>query len=83
MSVTLDLPFDLYQAARLSPEEVRRELALHLYREGKLSFGRARDLSGVDSWTFLHLLGARGIEAHYDVADYEEDLATLRELRRL
>jgi len=81
MSATLDLPFDLYAAARLTPDEVRRELALHLYREGKLSFGRARELSGLDVWAFMHLLGVRGIEAHYDVDEYEEDLATLRELR--
>ena len=82
MPVTLELPFDLYQAARLSPNEVRRELALHLYREGKLSLGRARDLSGLDPWAFLHLLGARSIDVHYDLPEYEDDLATLRNLRR-
>jgi predicted HTH domain antitoxin len=82
MPVTLELPFDLCQAARLSPDDVRQELALHLYREGKLSLGRARDLAGLDPWAFMHLLGARGVEVHYDVAEYEADLATLHDLRR-
>ena len=83
MSSALDLPFDLYQAARLTPDEVRRELAVHLYRQGKLSFGKARELSGLSAKTFLHLLGSLGVDVNYDIGDYEADLATLRSLGRL
>ena len=83
MGVALELPFDLFQAARLSPDEVRRELALHLYRKGKLSLGKARALAGADVWTFFHLLGAHGIAVKYDVPEYEDDLATLRGLDHL
>jgi predicted HTH domain antitoxin len=81
-STSLELPFDLFEAARLKPDEVRRELALHLFREEKLSFGKARELAGMDASAFLHLLGAQGIPIHYDVAEYEEDLKTLRSLGR-
>jgi predicted HTH domain antitoxin len=80
---TLELPFDLFQAARLNPAEVRRRLAVDLYREGKLSFGRARELASLDSWAFLHLLGTENLSIHYDTAEYLEDLQTLRELKRL
>jgi predicted HTH domain antitoxin len=32
---------------------------------------------------FQHLLASRGIPVHYDVAEFEADLDTLRELGRL
>ncbi len=34
-------------------------------------------------WDFQQLLGGRGVPIHYDLEDYEEDLATLKELGRL
>jgi predicted HTH domain antitoxin len=34
-------------------------------------------------WTFQQILASREIPVHYDVEDYEEDLATLKELGRL
>ena len=40
-------------------------------------------MAGMTVWAFQHLLGSRGITVHYDVADYEEDLATLKALGRL
>lgn len=83
MSSTLDLPFDLYQVARLTPDEVRRELAVHLYRLGKLSLGKASELAAIPTARFLQLLGSLGVEVHYDVSDYEADLVTLRNLGRL
>lgn len=83
MSSALDLPFDLFQATRLSPDEVRRELAGHLYGHGHLSFGKARELAGMNATAFLHFLGALGVPVHYEVGDYEADLATMRSLGRL
>ncbi|MFY9345851.1 MAG: UPF0175 family protein [Planctomycetota bacterium] len=83
MSSALDLPFDLFRAARLSPDEVRRELAVHLYRQGHLSFGKARELAGTTATAFLHVLGALGVAIHYEVEDYEADVATMRSLGRL
>ena len=70
-------------AAQMTPEELRLELALALYQRGKLSFGKARELAGVSVWAFQEVLGLRGIPVHYDLPEYEADLATLRELGRL
>ncbi len=83
MPVTLELPFDLSQATRLEPDEIRRELALLLFSQNKLSLGKARELAGMDIWAFMHLLGAHNLPLHYDVAEYQEDLNTLRTLGRL
>ena len=66
----------------MSPEELKRELAGHLFQQNKLSFGKAREMAGMTFWAFQQLLGARGA-VHYGLEEYEEDLATLRELGRL
>jgi len=40
-------------------------------------------MADMNVWTFQQLLGSREIPVHYGVEEYEEDLATLRELGRL
>ncbi len=47
------------------------------------SFGKARELAGMTVWDFQLLLGSRKIPIHYDIQDYEDDVATLRGLGRL
>lgn len=82
-TVAIEIPREVLHATGMTPEELRRELAVFLYQQQKLSFGKARELAGVTVWAFQQLLGSRGIAAHYDIEDYEQDLATLRELGRL
>lgn len=60
--------------------EIRLELAVALFQQGKLPFGKARELAELDFWAFQQLLGSRGIHPHYDLAELEQDLATLTEL---
>ena len=55
MSITLDLPADI------SETEARRELAIALYREGKLPPGRAAALAKMDRWDFEALLVERKV----------------------
>lgn len=81
--ISIEIPREVVRAARMTPEELKRELAIHLYQQGKLSFGKARELAGMTLWAFQDLLGSREICVHYDTQDYEEDLATLKELGRL
>lgn len=81
--VTLELPNDVFLATRLTKSELKLELAVHLFEQGKLSLGKARDLANMDIWQFLHVLGSRRIPIHYDVEEYEEDLDTLKRLGRL
>jgi len=67
----------------MTPQELRRELAVYLFQQGKLSFGKARQMAGMTVWAFQQLLGSREIPVHYDVEDYEQDLAALKALGRL
>ena len=81
-AMAIEIPYGISQATRMSPAEIKRELAIHLFRERKLSFGKARELAGMTIWEFQQLLGSRGISVHYGVEDYEEDLETLKRLER-
>ena len=79
----LEVSQEILDSARLTPSEVKVELALHLYAQGRLSIGKARELAGMALWEFRQLLASRRISPHYDEADLDEDVATLRELGRL
>lgn len=82
-TISIEIPREVVHATRMTPQELRRELAIHLYQQGKLSFGKAREMSGMTVWDFQQLLGIKEIPVRYDVENYEEDLATLKELGRL
>ena len=82
-TATLEIPQGVLDAAQMNTHELRRELALALYAQGRLSLGKARELVGLSLWEFRQWLGLRRIEAHYDAADLQDDVATLRELGRL
>lgn len=78
--VTLELPRHVVNAARITPDELKQELAIHLYATHRLSLGHAREMAGLSLWEFRHLLASRKIPAHYDVADLDEDMKTWAEL---
>lgn len=82
-TIAIEIPREIIHATRMTPQGLKRELAVYLFQQGKLSFGKAREMADMTVWAFQQLLGSRGIPVHYDVAEYEEDLATLGELGRL
>ena len=82
-TVTIEIPREVMHATRMTSDELRRELAIYLFQQSKLSLGKARETAGMTVWTFLQLLGSRDIPIHCDIGDHEADLATLRELGQL
>lgn len=80
---TLEISQEILDSARLTVNELKVEIAVSLYAQGRLSVGKARELAGMSLWEFRQLLAFRRISPHYDLADFEEDLTTLRELGRL
>jgi predicted HTH domain antitoxin len=80
-TVCIDIPREVLHASRMSPLELKTELAVSLYQQGKLSFGKAREMAGMSAWEFQQYLGARKIGIHYDIEDYEKDLITLKDLK--
>ena len=79
----LEIPQDVLDSARLTISELKAELAVSLYDRGRLSIGKACELADMPLWEFRQLLASRRISPHYDVADLDEDVATLRSLGRL
>jgi predicted HTH domain antitoxin len=71
--VLIAIPRDVLHTARMSPAEIKRELAVTLFQQGRLSFGKARELAGMSVWAFQLLLGSRSIPVHYDIDEYLED----------
>jgi len=82
-TISIEIPREVLHATRMKPNELKLELAVHLFQQGRLSFGKARQMSGMTVWTFQQLLGSRGIPVHYDIENYEEDIATLKKLGRI
>jgi len=62
--------------------ELFKELAIALYAQELLSFGKARELANLDHWQFSQLLGERNIPRHYSETELAEDLNYARRLPR-
>jgi predicted HTH domain antitoxin len=79
MTVRLEIPESVANSLRLPVSEVeprlRAELALALYAQGLLPFGKASELAEISRASFADLLAQRGVERHYTEEDLAQDLA--------
>ena len=78
----LAVPEFLVNAIEVSKNElgsyIRQTLAVELYRERKLSLGKAKELAGLSNkWEMIRLLDSRGVAFNYTAADASADLETL------
>ena len=80
MSVVI--PDSVLQSARMTEAELRREVAVLLFEQERLTLEQASELAGLGLRQFQHLLASRDIALHYDEEDFEQDLETLRRLGR-
>ena len=78
MGLQLHIPDSVVHAIRLpeerKPRELLIELAIALYSQEFLSFGKARELADMGKYEFGQLLGKRGILRHYGQEEFEDDL---------
>ncbi|MBK8431968.1 MAG: UPF0175 family protein [Chloroflexi bacterium] len=81
--VTLELPRRLINTARITTDELKVELAVHLYQTRRLGIGHARELASLSLWEFRQLLASRHIAPHYEVEDLAADMETWAELDNL
>jgi predicted HTH domain antitoxin len=83
-NLVIEIPADITAHLRLPPrnlqQEVKKELAIHLYAEGLLPEASACALAGMTRLAFTKLLGERQIPVRYTTEDLEQDLQTLRTL---
>lgn len=82
MTLHLEIPESVADSLRLPVREVepclRSELAIALYAQGILSFGKACDLAGSSRYAFADLVTNRGIPRHYAESDLTLDLEYAR-----
>ena len=82
MDLQLHIPDSVTQAIRLPERRMKEdllvELAVALYAQEVLSFGKARELAGVSKYEFGQLLGKRGIARHYGWEEFEDDVTYAR-----
>lgn len=78
--MVLHLPDEIIDSMNLTEAALLLELAVALYASRKLSFGKARQLAGLDWVRFRKTLADRNIPAHYDEADFQADLDALAHL---
>lgn len=65
----------------MTEEEMTQELAVLLFQKGKISLGHAAELAGMSYLQFQMLLASRRIPVYSDIAEFEQDMRTLQELR--
>jgi predicted HTH domain antitoxin len=82
--VQITVPTELLEAAGMTaanaPRESVRLIALELFRENKVSLGRAAELCEMPIAAFMVFAGKHEAPMHYSVADLEEDRLTLERL---
>lgn len=78
MSVTI--PDDIVQSTQMTEAELKVEIAVMLYKQQKISSGKARAWTGLTVIEFQHELAKRGLFINYDVEDLEADIKTLQSL---
>jgi len=87
IKATIDLPGTFPLLVKKDEADIasfiKQTLAIELYREGKISLGKAAELAGArNKWEMLMLLSEHGVSMHYTAKDAESDLKTLKQFLR-
>jgi predicted HTH domain antitoxin len=79
MQITLNIPDRLIQQHSLNSADWMREIAIALFQQELITLGTASKIAGMHQMEFQALLSDRGICIHYDLADYQADIESLRD----
>ena len=83
-TVQVELPEELFALANVSGTPSRSAsqiIALELFRERRVSAGKAAELAGVSLDEFLEFAARREVPMHYTEADWEQDQGVARKLK--
>lgn len=78
--MSLTIPDDILQSAKMTEEELKLEIAILLYQQKKISIAKARFFAGKNVLQFQKELANRGISLDYEPEDQQADIETLRRL---
>ena len=77
----LTIPAEIIEATHMSISELKQEIAILLFQKEKLTLAQASQLAEMSRYRFQHLLASRQIPVHYNIADFNDDLNTLAEIK--
>lgn len=80
--MTITIENNILDDVGLSKSEILIELAVSLYKRGALSIGQACKLAGIKQIEFRRELGKREEFINYNTEDLEEDLMSLKNLKK-
>ena len=84
VKIEMEIPKDVLFAARIAEksasQELKKELAIHLFEREVLTLGKAAEFAKIPRIEFMDLLGSLKIPLHYSVDDWERDKKTLKGL---
>ena len=80
--LTIEIPESVFRALKIPEDQwpafFRSTVAVSLYREGRISLGKAKEIAGLENkWEMIQLLNQRGVDFNYTARDAKEDLDTL------
>ena len=82
MTYHVDIPASIASSLRLPEPEIeprlRTELAIALYSQGILPFGKAAELADLSRLAFADVISQRNIPRHYTVDELAQDLEYAR-----
>jgi predicted HTH domain antitoxin len=79
--MTITVPDETISGLDIAEDDLRRELAIALFQQEKLTLAQASQMAGVNRIQFQHTLAARGIPVHFTPDDWQDELQSLDRLR--
>lgn len=80
-TVKVPIPKELKDIFNVGEDEIGKEalksIAIELYREGKISMGKAAEIAGVSKIEMMGILREKEVPLQYSEEDLEEDLKAL------
>lgn len=71
---------NILEELRISPSELKIDLAVYLYDMERLTMGQAKKLAGLTQIDFQKEMSKRDVCIKYDIEDFEQDLLTLKSM---
>ena len=68
---------EFLQSAKMTPQELAVEIAVHLYDRKRLTLGQAKRLAGLDQISFQKELARRNVYIHLETEDVLQDIKNL------
>ena len=81
--MTVTIPDEILAGTQMNELELKRELAVTLFQQERLTLGQASRLAEMGQLSFQAVLADRQIPIHYGVAEFLEDMRNIPPAKRV